>query len=244
VIKSDNIRLNKGGCRDGFPVPCSPKFDRYPDFPTTWIEPAFGWQFYNGGIDWAVPTGTPVKAAQKGKVTMTRSDATGYGTHVRIQHDKGYLTVYGHMSSFMVAEGDAVEAGQVIGLSDNTGNSTGPHLHFELRQNSVPIDPQPLLVTSLGGEPGEEPGEEPGGAGGAGTNRLSSVLPRARVTAVALNIRSGAGVQSPIIGLLQNGVTFDVLRLIKQGNDAWLQIGYNQFVALRFQGNVFAEWLA
>src|SRR5512139_1089971 len=128
-----------------------------------------GWQNYNGGIDWAVASGTPVRAAQDGKVAMVRNDATGYGTHVRIQHEDGFLTIYGHMMEFAVKVGDPVKAGDVIGRSDNTGNSTGAHLHFQLRKNNVAIDPATMLVERLdGGEPGgqvEPDGgqEEPGG---------------------------------------------------------------------------------
>lgn len=103
------------------------------------------WTNYNGGIDWAVSSGSPVLAAADGVVSAVRNDATGYGVHVRIQHDEGYLTIYAHLMDYNVRVGDKVKAGQVIGRSDNTGNSTGPHLHFELRKNNVAVDPAPLL---------------------------------------------------------------------------------------------------
>lgn len=106
--------------------------------------------YYYGGIDWAVPTGTPVVAAQAGKVVVARHDTGGYGSHIRIEHDEDYLTIYGHLKNFSVNVGDIVAAGQVIGSSDNTGNSTGPHLHFELRKGGIAIDPAPLFVESLG----------------------------------------------------------------------------------------------
>ncbi|RJR09981.1 M23 family metallopeptidase [Candidatus Parcubacteria bacterium] len=107
------------------------------------------WTNYNGGIDWAIPSGSPIAAAQDGTVSTVRNDATGYGTHVRIQHTEGYLTIYGHLMDFNVRVGDKVKAGQVIGRSDNTGNSTGPHLHFELRKDGIAIDPVPLLDESV-----------------------------------------------------------------------------------------------
>lgn len=206
---------------------------------------AHGWTNYYGGIDWAVNTGTPVKAAQKGQIILVRSDATGYGIHVRIQHDKGYLTIYGHLASFNVAIGDEVTPGQVIGLSDNTGNSTGPHLHFELRQNNVPIDPQPLLVTSLEEDTATTTTTTttPVTTGSGTPPAAFPELPKAIVTAVALNIRAGPGIENPIIGLVQNGVVFEVMKEVKIGDDIWLHIGYNQYVAQRFQGNVFARWV-
>jgi murein DD-endopeptidase MepM/ murein hydrolase activator NlpD len=207
-----------------------------------------GWQFYNGGIDWAIPSGTPIKAAQAGKVTQVRRDATGYGTHVRIQHDEGYLTIYGHMMDFAVKAGDIVDAGDMIGRSDNTGNSTGPHLHFELRKNNVAIDPAALLVERLnGGEPGGEvePGggqEEPGGGPEPGS---FPALPKARVTSqIGLNVRSGAGVGNPLVGYLPLGTEIEVLRKVTDGGDTWLQIGYQQFIAMKVGTEKLAEWKA
>ncbi len=104
------------------------------------------WENYNGGIDFAVGMGTVVVAAQDGTVSQVRRDATGYGTHVRIQHGEGYSTIYGHMMDFSVKAGQQVKMGQAIGLSGSTGNSTGPHVHFELRKNNIAVDPQKLLT--------------------------------------------------------------------------------------------------
>mgnify|MGYP007083464284 CR=1 FL=1 len=100
---------------------------------------------YFGGIDWAVPTGTPIRAAADGKVIKASADNTGYGNHIRVQHADGYMTLYGHLQDYAVGVGAVVKAGDVIGRSDNTGNSTGPHLHFEVRLNGVPVDPAPML---------------------------------------------------------------------------------------------------
>lgn len=209
-----------------------------------------GWQYYYGGIDWAVVTGTPVKAAQDGTILDLRTDATGYGTHVRIQHAEGYLTIYGHMQDFAVQKGQTVTAGTVIGRSDNTGNSTGPHLHFELRKNNVPIDPAPLLVTSLppsSGVPGEgegegeeeeveviTPGEEP---------KRWPKLPKVKiVSTVGLNIRQGPGISNPIVGYLPVNTVVEVLRKEVVGPDTWVQIGYKQYVGLVVMGQTLAQW--
>jgi hypothetical protein len=204
---------------------------------------AHGWRYYNGGIDWAVMTGTDLKAAQAGKVIATNTDATGYGTHVRIQHADGYMTIYGHMLDFAVSVGDKVEAGDVIGRSDNTGNSTGPHLHFELRRHGTPIDPQPLLVKKLprvDEEPEvEEPEvEEPELEAPSEFPKLNQV----KVTAVALNIRRGPGTENPIVGLLQNGEVVDVIEKMEMSGDIWLRIGHEQFIAILYNGEPLAVW--
>lgn len=206
-----------------------------------------GWTNYNGGIDWAVTSGTSLVAAQAGTVYVARRDATGYGNHVRIEHqDPGepgtvYQTIYGHMMDFAVQPGDRVVAGQVIGRSDNTGNSTGPHLHFELRKNGVAIDPAALLVTTfktespewppvVEPEPGPEPAEFP-------------ALPKARVTSIiGLNIRQGAGVIHPLAGYLPARTVVEVIRSVHSGSDIWLQIGCQQYIAMRHAGETYAVW--
>ena len=90
---------------------------------------------YHGGIDYGVKVGTPVYAAADGVVVFTANWQDSYGTHVVIQHDNGLRTWYGHgtPNSQQVKEGDRVLRGQLIMLSGNTGRSTGPHLHFEVR---------------------------------------------------------------------------------------------------------------
>ena len=92
------------------------------------------------GIDIAVGTGTPVHAAATGTVIYA-GWMSGYGNIVVIDHGSGLSTAYGHNSSLGVAQGTAVGAGAVIALSGNTGHSTGPHVHFEVRVNGVPVDP-------------------------------------------------------------------------------------------------------
>lgn len=154
-----------------------------------------GWTNYNGGIDWGIPTGTPVKAAQAGKVAMVRNDASGYGTHIRIEHDEGYLTIYGHLQNFAVKTGDRVSAGQVIGRSDNTGFSTGPHLHFELRKNNVAVDPAPLLVEQL--EPAPDPiSTEPG--------KKVTIRP-------FYNLRAGPGTNTTDLGTTDAAISAEVI---------------------------------
>ena len=96
------------------------------------------------GIDIAVPLGTPVRAAGGGSVSEAGYNAD-YGLFVLLRHPSGYETMYGHMSRLIAAEGGDVQAGQVIGLSGNSGRSTAPHLHFEIRRDEKPIDPLELV---------------------------------------------------------------------------------------------------
>jgi len=202
---------------------------------------AYEWTHYNGGIDWACPTNTTIKAAKGGKVVATRTDAMGYGTHVRIQHQGGYLTIYAHLSSFKVQEGQEVRVGQIIGFSDNTGTSNGPHLHFELRLNGEAIDPAPFLA-SFGVEmaPSMDAEVTPATAGGEPSN--FPPLPKAKVIVAALNIRKGPGAANPVAGSLSYGQIVDVIRTVKEGDNTWMHIGYNQYAAMRFAGSQLADW--
>jgi murein DD-endopeptidase MepM/ murein hydrolase activator NlpD len=93
------------------------------------------------GIDIAVPIGTPIRAAGGGTVTGTGQDPE-YGLFVLLTHVDGYQTMYGHASRILVAEGDEVNAGQVVALSGSTGHSSAPHLHFEIRRSGRSIDPR------------------------------------------------------------------------------------------------------
>jgi murein DD-endopeptidase MepM/ murein hydrolase activator NlpD len=96
------------------------------------------------GIDFGVPEGTPIRAAKGGTVIIA-SYQGGYGNYTCIDHGGGLSTCYGHQSSFAVSAGQSVDQGQIIGYSGNTGASTGPHLHFEVRINGVAQDPMGYL---------------------------------------------------------------------------------------------------
>ena len=96
---------------------------------------------WHSGIDLAAPTGTPVYATQSGVAQVVRS-ASGYGLHVVIDHGGGLSSMYGHLSSVAVLSGEYVDAGQVVGAVGSSGNSTGPHLHFEIRRDGIPEDPR------------------------------------------------------------------------------------------------------
>lgn len=110
------------------------------------ISSPFGprWGGMHNGIDVAVVTGTPVKAAADGKVIYSGVNG-GYGIMVMIDHGNGVETRYAHHSRNIVSVGQTVQRGQVIAYSGNTGNSTGPHLHFEIRYRRQPVDPMLYL---------------------------------------------------------------------------------------------------
>jgi murein DD-endopeptidase MepM/ murein hydrolase activator NlpD len=100
------------------------------------------------GLDFRVPGGTSVAAVNSGRVILARP-MFYEGNFVVIDHGQGLLTLYLHLSSFLVKEGDDVSKGQPIGLSGGTGRATGPHLHLALRWQGVYLDPQALLKLDL-----------------------------------------------------------------------------------------------
>jgi murein DD-endopeptidase MepM/ murein hydrolase activator NlpD len=99
---------------------------------------------FHTGVDIATTYGTPVLAADNGEIIFA-GWWDGYGKAVVIDHGKGIATVYGHLSRIYPSVGMTVAKAQTIGLEGNTGNSTGPHVHFEVRRNGVPINPMPFL---------------------------------------------------------------------------------------------------
>ena len=102
------------------------------------------------GLDFRARTGTPVAAANSGKIVVARS-LFGEGNCVMIDHGQGLLTIYMHLSEFKVHEGDAVTRGQIVGLSGGTGRATAPHLHMGVRWQGVYVDPASLFRLKLPG---------------------------------------------------------------------------------------------
>jgi murein DD-endopeptidase MepM/ murein hydrolase activator NlpD len=110
-------------------------------------DPINGEGAFHAGMDIAAPYGSPVRAAGDGDVIGTNMGA-GYGREVTIDHGHAVLTVYGHLSSMIVVPGQHVTRGQVIGYVGQSGRSTGPHLHYEVRVHMVPVNPHKYLRTS------------------------------------------------------------------------------------------------
>jgi hypothetical protein len=108
-------------------------------------HPTRGGRRMHNGVDIGVRTGTPVMSASGGRVTRVANDPDGYGLWIEVNHGQ-HSTRYAHLSRQNVGVGDIITPGQVIGLSGNTGSSTGPHLHFEVRDSrGRPLDPSPFL---------------------------------------------------------------------------------------------------
>ena len=131
---------------DGF---CSPIGENWRNVVTSEFgyrrDPFTGERKGHSGMDLAVPTGTSVRAALPGTVTVSTYNQGGYGYYVMIDHGNGLSTLYGHNSQLLARVGQTVEAGDVIALSGSTGRSTGPHLHFEVRINGERTNPRSYL---------------------------------------------------------------------------------------------------
>lgn len=110
-------------------------------------DPLNGEGAFHPGIDISAPWGTPVRAAGDGDVTGA-SMGSGYGRQVVLNHGHDLITVYAHMSSISVLPGQHVTRGQIIGYVGQTGRSTGPHLHYEVRVHNVPVNPHKYLRTT------------------------------------------------------------------------------------------------
>ena len=206
----------------------------YPVDPRSRVSWDFG--ALHKGVDFAVVVGTPVYSAAAGRVLLAQEATTNYGIHVRIGHQDGsvqFSTIYGHLSKLNVNAGDWVEAHTLIGLSGNTGQSSGPHLHIEKRNSWVggsPVDPRPFIpwveelpVVALPDFPS---------------------LPRVKVTNTSwLHIRKGPGLGYGSLGSLRLGEVVDVMSVVVTVDDIWLRLGYNQYCAMKIGTKLYAIWL-
>jgi len=126
-----------------------------------WVYPLIGtkgqcssgfgarWGQWHYGLDLAAPIGVPIGAASAGTV-IAAGPASGYGQWIKIQHAGGVVTIYGHVDTYIVTVGQQVQAGTKIGTVGNRGESTGPHLHFQIELNGKPVDPE-AYYPSVGG---------------------------------------------------------------------------------------------
>ena len=122
-----------------------------------WFSSAFGYRSdpmshrlkKHNGVDWAGPIGTKIYASADGIVTLVKTSRKGYGNEVVIDHGFGYTTRYAHLHSIAVENGQKVKRGENIGTLGNSGRSTGPHLHYEVRLNKKPLDPMLFYADDL-----------------------------------------------------------------------------------------------
>jgi len=193
--------------------------------------------YYYGGIDWACPNGTPVYAAADSisHIEVQNQGNDGYGLNIRIPHKNGWYTIYGHLQTNFVQNGADVKQGQLIGYTNDTGNSTGPHIHFELRINGIPTNPAPYLVESVDDMIVIIPPP---------VDIVIPIFPepvmfKLREQWDYVNIRKEPW--GDIIGKIDNYKPFPVYdALLLSNEEVWLNIGYNQYCAYRTVGNV--QW--
>ena len=200
----------------------------------------FGFPGHNG-VDYGIPNGTSIRAAAAGTVDKVAFENGGYGNYVKLSHIDGsrkYYTYYAHLSNAAVSPGQTVEAGTAIGFSNNTGASTGPHLHFGLRIDGENpaykgyVDPMPFFT-----------------AGGIGPREPSPMdtFPDAitlpdlpfEVTFETLNVRNGPGVEFTIVGQLTKGAKIKGKRL--HAKSVWVELEPGKWCALAFDGTAFLK---
>jgi murein DD-endopeptidase MepM/ murein hydrolase activator NlpD len=149
-------RALEGGLTPGF----SGDWTQLADAPSMWPiegpvtssfgereDPFNGEGAFHSGIDISAPYGTPVRATADGEVSDASMGA-GYGREVVLNHGHDVMTVYGHLSAVAVLPGQHVTEGQVVGYVGQSGRSTGPHLHYEVRVHNVPVNPHKYLRTT------------------------------------------------------------------------------------------------
>lgn len=146
-IVMDKILINSPNLRK-FPVlfPIRPGEARISSTFGKRVAPKNGASSNHKGIDYASPSGTPVYAPADGVVSIATKGVRGYGTMVKIKHNFGFETIYGHLSSYIVDPGDTVKMGKIIAYVGSTGVSTGPHLHYEILKNGVNLNPISFTV--------------------------------------------------------------------------------------------------
>lgn len=196
---------------------------RYGENPGNYAYPCRPDRSHNG-IDFAVDIGTPVVAAADGRVSVAGQDLTGYGLHIRVEHTFG-MTLYGHLSSLLVVSGQQVKAGEVIGLSGNSGNSTGAHLHFELRKPGNKggckdaVDP----ARYMSNDP-LSPTPQP-----APQSQTWKVIAPAGV-----NVRTGAGTDARILGTLGWNTKLELV-------EVWGRTKEGRWIAAYYAGTTLME---
>lgn len=192
---------------------------------------------YNGGLDVApIQPGKDViiYSGADGDLIKVGWDPDGYGNYVRIRHAGGYESVYAHLRATTVKLGP-IKAGDYVGIMGTTGNSTGIHLHFEVRLNGKPVDPELLIVENA---PNPLPPAPP-------QNRtpVFPALPRMVVTAPTLRMRQAPGLSARELGWLASDTVLEVLRLVDADGCVWAQIGFDQFCAMSRGNKRYCEWI-
>lgn len=211
--------------------PITQLFGENPDVYKKWGFPG------HNGIDYGIPNGTPVGAAAAGTVAAVSFENGGYGNYVKLSHMDGsrsYFTYYAHLASAAVSPGQKVKVGATVGFSNNTGASTGPHLHFGLKidgQNPAYkgyVDPMPFFTAGGDVEDTDT------------TDQFTDAvkLPNLSFEVLSdfLNVRNGPGVEFAIVGQLQKGAKITGKRL--QSKSVWIEYETGKWCAIAFNGIV------
>ena len=215
-------------------APITQYFGENPEIYSRWGYPG------HNGLDFGLVNG-PVMCAANGRILLVGFEDGGYGNYVKVQHDGGILTYYAHLKNAPVRAGQVVKAGEVIATSDNTGFSTGPHLHFGLKLPGTNpgykgyVDPLPYLSGVMPDEPAVEPPvieiqQYPGAVELSGNWAVVSEW---------LNVRSGPGTGYPIVGKLNGGDVVSGQRLHSQS--MWVEFGDGKFAAISHAGTPYME---
>ena len=136
---------------------CRPSIHPISPADPIWLTSSYGYRLdpftkrrtAHHGIDLAGPEGLQIHCAGEGTVTVAHLDLHGYGKEVVVDHGYGYISRYAHMKEILVKPGQKVTRGQVLGTLGNTGRSTGPHLHYEIRKNNQPVNPMYFFFENL-----------------------------------------------------------------------------------------------
>lgn len=185
-----------------------------------WTPVTYTASGYHKGLDIVGPAGQPVAAARAGTVGFAGWSTVGYGNLAIVNHESSYQTYYAHNQSFVARAGDIVATNQVIALEGTTGNSTGPHCHWEIRRYGAPlylpgriydqvVRGAPLVYTYAGLTPLEGPPPP-------------SPLKAYRIATSTLNVRSGPGTAYPILGTAASGQTY----VSPEQSNGWARIWF------------------
>jgi uncharacterized protein YraI len=189
-----------------------------------WTKVSYTSSGYHKGLDIAEPSGNPVLAARQGTVTFRGWSSVGYGNLVIVSHESSYQTYYGHNSSFTCSLNQGVAAGQQISVVGSTGNSTGPHVHWEIRRYGSPIYiPGAVYNTVTRGTPLNYFYADLTPLGGAPPPPPPSTNKAMKVTASTLNVRSGPGTSYGIVGYAYANQIY----ISFEQNSGWHRIWYN-----------------
>ena len=200
----------------------------YPTDPNCWISQ--GYKPEHKAYDFAVMTGTDVYAVANGNVSLIKELNKGYGKYLVIDHADGYQSLYAHLSEFLVVVGESVLGGSIVAHSGNTGNSTGPHLHLEIKHDGANIDYLYLLDPSL------VPSKD------LVIPEFNFSIPVFNVSVDNLRIREEPNIISRILGFLYSYDNVPVMEILHDGDDIWARCGYKQWFAIRHNGLVFGKF--